>query len=108
MPNWFQPWNNCVTSEGVATLDCIPTIFINLITALFAFAGITALIMFILGSYKLISSRGDLKKVQGAKNNFTYGLLGLAVVVFALAIIKLISIVTGVSCITSFGFTACP
>jgi len=98
----------CIINGDVATLACIPSLFLNLLGALFAFAGITALIMFILGSYKLISSRGDLKKVQGAKNNFTYGLLGLAVVVFAIAIIKLISTVTGVGCITGFGFTVCP
>jgi glucose uptake protein GlcU len=102
----FTDWQDygCVTKDGVATLDCAAVIFSNVLVALVMFAGLIALIMFIFGSFKLLSSRGDPKKIQGAKNNFTYGLLGLVVVIFSYAILSIISIATGVPCIMTFGF----
>jgi hypothetical protein len=109
--NFFKSWNSlvagCLQDVGngnVATIDCVPAVMANLISALLMFAGLTALVMFILGSIKLMNAGGDAKKISGAANNFTYGLLGLAIVVFSFLIIKVISLVTGVKCITSFGF----
>jgi hypothetical protein len=108
--DWFKDWGkpgdpgSCVTSDNVATLDCIPKIFGNVLSALIMFAGIVALVMFMIGSFRLISSRGDPKKIQASKNNFTYGAIGLVIILFSFAIIKIISFVTGVACITTFGF----
>jgi glucose uptake protein GlcU len=108
---WFLPLEGVCTdtatakaADKVATLDCLPIIFANLIRGLVLFAGLTALIMFILGSLKLLSSRGDPKKIQGAKNNFTYGVLGLVVIIFSYTILTIISIITGVPCIKTIGF----
>jgi len=96
-------WGGC-ESNGVATIGCIPAVFSNLLSGILAFAGITALIMFIMGGLKYITSAGDAKKLEGAKNNFVFGLIGLAVVLFSFVIINIISQVTGVTCITKFGF----
>jgi hypothetical protein len=107
MPTWFKDWSlsGCVQG-GAATISCLPTIFFNVLTALIMFVGLTALIMFLLGSFRLLSSRGDPKKIQGIKNVFTYGILGLVIVLLAFVIINIISIFTGVGCIRSghFGF----
>lgn len=106
----FQSWDvlvpNCLQggSDQVATISCIPAVMANLISALLFFAGLTALIMFITGSLKFMNSAGDPKRISGAENNFKFGLLGLAVVVFSFLIINLLSAVTGVTCITKFGF----
>ncbi len=69
-------WPSSCLSPGsdVATLSCIPTIFLNSLSALLAFAGLVALIMFILGGFKLMNSAGDAKKIDSAKNNFTFGM----------------------------------
>jgi len=112
MPDWFKPWGDwgavgsCVTSEGVATLKCIPIIFSNLLTALLMFVGLFALVMFLAGSFKLLSSRGDPKKIQGVKNTFTYGTIGLVIVLLSFVIMNIIATVTGVKCISGghFGF----
>ena len=99
----FNSWNGCV-SNGIATLDCIPTVFANLLSAILALAGVTALAMFILTGIKYTTSAGDAKKLEGAKNTFVFGLIGLAIVLFSFVIINIISQVTGVTCITKFGF----
>lgn len=90
--------------KDVATLSCIPAIFLNVLGALLMFAGLTALIMFIIGSFKYMDSEGDPKKIEGAKHNFEFGITGLAIVVFSFAIISIISIVTRTPCIVRFGF----
>jgi TRAP-type C4-dicarboxylate transport system permease small subunit len=112
MNSWFKPWgeivDKCVQNVGtpkeVATLSCIPAIFANLLNALLTFAGLIALFMFIVGGYKLMNSAGDPKKTAEAQNNFKYGILGLIVVLSSFLLINLISIVTGVECIKTFGF----
>lgn len=99
----FRGWGECL-SGGVATFNCIPIVIANLLSGVLIFAGVVALIMFILGGYKYIDSGGDTKKVQAAKNNFTYGLIGLAIILFSFVIINIISQVTHVTCITKIGF----
>lgn len=51
-----------------------------------------------------MNSAGDPKKLEAARNNLTYGILGLLLVLFSFLIINVISIVTRVPCITKFGF----
>jgi len=109
----FQ-WNkilgfNCVlpTPNGkdqVATLNCIPAIFSNVVNALLIFAGIFALGIFIMGGFKFMNSAGDSKKLEGARNNLVYGIMGLLIVLLSFLIINIISTVTGVECIKKFGF----
>jgi glucose uptake protein GlcU len=110
MGGWFRSWDeiSClVTSESgqkIATIDCFKIVFSNLVSALVLFVGLIALTMFIIGGYKFMNSSGDPKKLESAKHNFTYGLLGLSIVLLAFLIVKIIATVTGVPCITSFGF----
>jgi hypothetical protein len=99
----FKEWNDCLRGD-VATLSCIPVIFLNLLSALLAFAGLTALLMFIVGGFKYMNTGGDPKKLEGAKNNFKFGIGGLAIVLTSFLIINIISIVTNVPCIAKFGF----
>lgn len=99
----FQDWGGC-TNNGAATLDCVKIVFTNLLHGISAFAGIIALVMFIIVGIKYISSSGDAKKLESAKNTFSYALLGLMISLFAFFIIKIIYFVTGVKCITTFGF----
>lgn len=99
----FNSWGDCVKGE-VATLGCIPAVFSNVVNALLMFVGISALAIFIMGGFKMIHSGGDPKKLEGARNSFIFGILGLLIVLLSFAIINIISYVTGVGCITKFGF----
>lgn len=104
---WKDVVENCVHDpEGkqVATLSCIPAIWLNALSALLAFAGLIALIMFMVAGFKLMASQGDPKQLQSADNNFKFGIIGLAIVLFSFLAINIISQITGVKCITLFGF----
>ncbi|OGH24221.1 MAG: hypothetical protein A3B47_04260 [Candidatus Levybacteria bacterium RIFCSPLOWO2_01_FULL_39_24] len=106
----FKEWDDLVNScvqggeSEVATLDCIPAVFANLLSALLVFAGLTALIMFIIGGFRFMNARGDPKRIEGARNSFVFGIIGLAIVIFSFLLINLISTVTNVPCIKTFGF----
>ena len=102
----FKEWGECVKGgiAGVATLDCLPAIFSNVVSALLAFVGLFALFLFIFAGFRYMNSAGDPKKLEGARNTLIYGILGLLIVLFSFFIINLISIVTGAPCIKVFGF----
>lgn len=104
----FKAWGECVknfdNAKDVATLSCIPTIFLNLLGALWAFTGLTALIMFIIGGFKFMDAEGDPKKISAAENNFRFGIIGGLLVLFSYLLIRIIATVTGVECIMKFGF----
>lgn len=100
----FKAWGDCVQTkdaagniiDNVATLSCLPTIFLNLLSALLAFVGLFALIMFIIGGFKFMDSEGDAKKLASAENNFKYGIIGGLIVLFSFVIIYVIATVTNV------------
>ena len=104
---WDEIVNGClVGNKGneAATLSCIPAIFSNLVTALLMFVGTFALFLFIFAGFKFMNAGGDPKKLEGARHTLVYGILGLLLVLFSFLIINVISIVTRVECIKSFGF----
>ena len=92
---------------GVATLNCLPNLFSNVLNALLAFSGVAALFFIILSGIKLTTSGGDPKQIEGARQTLTYAIIGLLVILLSFFIINLISTVTNVGCIKQFGFTNC-
>ncbi|MDO8621007.1 MAG: pilin [Candidatus Levybacteria bacterium] len=98
----------CFTGvDKVGTLNCIPYLFENVVTAAFLFAGIIALIFIILSGIKFLMSGGDPKQLEGAKNTLTYAILGFILILLSFAILNFISGITGVPCIKEFGFGNC-
>jgi hypothetical protein len=102
-----MPWGNCVTKDGVATLACIGPLFQNILGVLLSFAGVVALFFIILGGFKFITSGGDPKQVEGARQTLTYAIIGLVVILLSFFIINLIAETTGATCIKLFGFSNC-
>ena len=113
-----MPWDSCtkditdkagnVIAKGVATLDCLPVVFQNVINAALTFAGIVAVFMIVYAGIRYITSRGDPKAVEGARNTLTWAIIGLVVVLVSFTIINLIGAFTGAKCINMFGFSSCP
>lgn len=93
--------------NGVATLQCIPIVLKNVVTAALIFSGTIALILVILSGIKFITSKGDQKQVDLAKRTLTYAILGLIIILLSFFIIQFVSFVTGVQCINAFGFDNC-
>lgn len=115
---YASPWAGCEESissnvggttrtTNVATLNCLPIVFNRVINFAVAFAGVVALFFIVYSGARYITSGGDPKGVESAKNTLTWSIIGLAVVLLAWAIIYFISIFTGASCIQFFGFENC-
>lgn len=103
-------WTSCLFDPNgvkVATLDCIPLVFNNIVTALLIFSGIVAVFLIIVSGIKFMTSGGDPKQVEGAKHTMTYAIIGLIIILLSFFIIKIIAGVTGVNCITIFGLNNC-
>ncbi len=110
----FKDWKSCLekvttetngqktTNEGIP-LDCVTFVFQNVLTAALLFAGIVALLMIILGGIKFLTSGGDPKQVEGARNTLTWAIVGLVLVLLSFFILNLIGFVTGVN-LSTFGF----
>lgn len=105
--DWNDIAKGCVDSSGVATLACIPAVFQNIISAALVFAGVVALFFIILSGIKMITSGGDQKQLEGARKTLTWAIVGLVIIFLSFFIINVIAGITGVSCITSFGFDNC-
>jgi hypothetical protein len=98
----FQNWDSC-TVNGVATLKCIPVLFNNFISAALLFVGFTAVFFIVYAGFSFVTSGGDPKKVQGARQTMTFAIIGLLIVLSAFAIILFIGYITGTrDCLSSF------
>jgi hypothetical protein len=101
-PTPTGPWDPC-SVDGVATVECIPIMFSQLINAALVFAGIVALFFIMWAGFNMINSGGDPKKVDGAKKMMTYAIIGLTIILLSFGIIYLIGYLTNSSaCITNF------
>ncbi len=101
-------WGSCVQgSNQVATLACIPIVFKNIVFWLFALAGIAAVFFVMFAGIKFLTSGGDPKQVEGARKTMTYAIIGLVIIILSFAIINLIGVITGATCISAFGFNSC-
>lgn len=119
-----MPWTDClvdairetknadgsVTREVVGkvpTINCLPILFQNIISAALLFVGVVAVFLIIYSGLKFISSGGDAKQTEEAQKTLTYAILGLILVLLSFFIINLIADITGAQCIKLFGFTNC-
>lgn len=101
-------WKACFDANntnfaGVATARCIPIVFSNVIRGALIFVGVIALLFIIYSGFSLVTSSGDPKKVQAARQIMTYAIIGLTIVLLSFAILFFIGYLTGTTpCITSF------
>lgn len=84
-----------------ATFASLAAVFANVVRAILAMAGITLFILLVIGGFKFITSGGDPKAIEGARNTLTYAILGLVVLLLSYVILVLIKTITGVD-VTQF------
>jgi ABC-type uncharacterized transport system permease subunit len=104
--NWNEIVSGCVQGD-VATLQCLPAVFQNIVAAALIFVGVVAVFLIIISGFKFILSGGDAKQVEGARNTMMYAVIGLIIVLLSFFIINIIGGITGATCITMFGFQSC-
>jgi hypothetical protein len=81
--------------NNVATIEGLEGVFENLIAAALGFAAIALFIMFLVGGFKYITSGGNPKSLESARNTLTYAILGMVLVASAYLILRFIGVFTG-------------
>jgi hypothetical protein len=71
-------------------------VFSRAVQALVGIVGLVIFIMLIVGGFKLITSGGDPKAAEAAKNTLTHAAIGAALLVLSIFILRLIAQFTGV------------
>jgi hypothetical protein len=95
------PWPSSCLHDGVAKLNCLPTVFLNVANAFLLFGGVVALFIVMWAGIRFIISGGDAKQIQGARSMMTYAIIGLIVVLSSYAIVFFIGFLTNTTgCIT--------
>ena len=102
-----QPWSSprCVTTVNgveVATIQGLECVFQNVVSVAIALAGLAVFVMLLAGALKYLTSGGDPKAQESAKNTMTYAVLGLVIMVAAYLILNLLSTFTGLPKLLNF------
>lgn len=98
-----EPLKEVCTTDAHGTTICaaplsgLETIFGNVVVVILGLAGLILFIMLIIGGLKYITSAGDPKKVESARNTLTFAIGGLILIALAYLILRFIEEFTGVS-----------
>lgn len=85
-----QPWDVCLSADGIPTLSCIFVAFNNVINAAIVLSGIVALFFMMWAGYKFIMSQGDAEAISTARQTFLYAVIGIFFVIFAFVIFNFV------------------
>ena len=89
--------------SDAARLDQLPDYFGNILSAMIPLIGMVAFIMILIGGFKILTSGGDPKGLQGGKQTITWAVGGLALSIISWLILLLIENITGAP-VTRFNF----
>jgi len=88
----LQEWGDCVV-DNVPTLKCLEVVFGNILVMSSAFIVLVLFIMFVLGSFRYLTSFGNAEKVKKAQGTLRYALIGFILFILAFLILKIIDII---------------
>lgn len=94
----------CVSNldPQVATIQGFECVFRNVVSVVTVLAGLALFIMLLMGGLKYLTSGGDPKAQEQAKNTLTYAILGMVLIVAAYLILNFISTFTGIEALKTF------
>jgi len=104
-------WSSACVVEGfgsdgdkftVATIQGAQCILANILSIAVSGIGLIGFVMFLIGSFTYLLSGGNSKGTEGARNTFTYAVVGLVVALSAVIILRIIASFTGVQSILNF------
>ena len=82
--------------EGVAQIQCLESLFEQLVKVAASLAAIVLFLMLVFGGFRYLFSGGDAKKTEAAKGTITAAILGLVLIVAAYIILVMIKAFTGI------------
>jgi len=102
--------NPALNSQNAKLQSADPKLFTNnLIQTVFSIFFIVTAIYFawyvIMAGYHFITSQGDPKRIESAKNEITYALVGVVVIFSIFAILKFIGSLLGIQGLESLSIT---
>ena len=91
----YADCNSTAQGQGLKAVDgsadcsgtALTTKFGTVIDTLFIVAGAVAVLIMVIGGIRYITSTGDAKRVQAAKDTILYAIMGLVVIILARAIV---------------------
>ncbi|MBI4062647.1 hypothetical protein HY410_01880 [Candidatus Gottesmanbacteria bacterium] len=89
------PWGDCVVDEA-ATIQCLEPLFQNIVMGIAALVGIALFIMILNSGFRYLTSAGDPKKLEAARETLTSAIVGVVLIAIGYLILKTIEIFTGV------------
>ncbi len=89
------------TGNTPAKLTDLETVFGNIVGFVTGLAVVVVFIMLVFGAFKFITSGGDAKATDSAKNTITYAIFGLIALIGIWLILRFIEVFTGVK-VTEF------
>lgn len=90
------------TGGDVATIQGLECLIANVFTVIITLIGLTAFIMFIVGSVQWMLSGGNTEGTKKARDTITYAVIGIVVALSAFIVLNLIAGFTGVESIKKF------
>ncbi len=88
--------------DNVATLRGLEGVVENITRSLLFVAGIALFFMLLTGGFKFITSGGDPKKLESARNTISYAVMGIILVAASYLVLVLIRTITGNASILNF------
>ena len=71
--------NDSCLVDGVPTLKCLEVVVNNILFMANIFILVVIFIMFVIGSFKWLTSLGDAEKISEAQNTYKWAIIGLVV-----------------------------
>lgn len=90
--DWHDP-----SGQEPATLKDLEAVFARVISIAVSLVSLVLFIMLVIGGFKYLTSGGDPKATESARNTMTYAIIGLVVIVASYLIIRAIEYFTGVT-----------
>lgn len=87
-------------ANDVATLQGIQCLLANVFTVIITVIGLAGFVMFIVGAFRYLTSGGNTKGTETAKNTFTFMVIGIIVTLSGFIVLNLLSSFTGIDVIT--------
>lgn len=97
----FAQWGSPYEESGVATIKGFELIFQKILNVAVGFAVVVLFLFLVIGGFKFLTSGGDPKATESAKNTLTYAILGLALLIGIWFILLFIEKLTGIK-VTEF------
>jgi len=91
----------------VATIQALECVILKFFHVIVLLAGLAVFVMLLISGFKYLTSGGNPKAVESARNTITYAILGLALIIGIWFVLQFIETFTGMP-VTEFTFPSAP